>query len=310
METSTTIEAPASVVYSNISDFETWKNWSTWHMMDPDMKITYEGPQSGLGAKYSWVSDVVGSGTQEIVEATPNEGMKTKLQFAGYDGFNYGKWKLEDAGEGKTTVRWGMESGQPFPFLLRGMMLFMNMEKSILDDFNKGLTNLKAYSEEQAAQTSTNMEIQKIDFGGRRFAAVQGRVKFADLQSFYANSYGAIQPQIAALKEVEAVGMPCGLYYDWDEAVQETTMAAAIPVNQAGTFTEPVANVEIAAGPAWMIEYKGNYDGLGTAHEAIAAYLEANSLEAQMPCIEEYVTDPGTEPDPSKWITKIYYLLK
>jgi hypothetical protein len=28
-----------------------------------------------------------------------------------------------------------------------------------------------------------------------------------------------------------------------------------------------------------------------------------------MPVIEEYVTGPETEPDTSKWLTKIYYLL-
>jgi effector-binding domain-containing protein len=37
-------------------------------------------------------------------------------------------------------------------------------------------------------------------------------------------------------------------------------------------------------------------------------YLKANKLKAGAPVIEEYVTDPGTEPDESKWLTKIYYL--
>ncbi len=32
-----------------------------------------------------------------------------------------------------------------------------------------------------------------------------------------------------------------------------------------------------------------------------------NGLKHKAPVIEEYVTDPGKEPDSSKWLTRIYF---
>ena len=39
-------------------------------------------------------------------------------------------------------------------------------------------------------------------------------------------------------------------------------------------------------------------------------YFKANGLEPSKLVMEEYVTDPGAEPDTSKWLTKIYYFLE
>jgi effector-binding domain-containing protein len=54
----------------------------------------------------------------------------------------------------------------------------------------------------------------------------------------------------------------------------------------------------------------GGYSGIGKAHEAMDAYMASNKLEQKAPVIEEYITDPGSEPDSSKWLTKIMYLIK
>ena len=42
---------------------------------------------------------------------------------------------------------------------------------------------------------------------------------------------------------------------------------------------------------------------------AIEGYCKQHGLEAGVPAIEEYVTDPASEPDTSKWLTRIYYPL-
>jgi effector-binding domain-containing protein len=58
---------------------------------------------------------------------------------------------------------------------------------------------------------------------------------------------------------------------------------------------------------ALMGEYSGPYDGLGSAHEAIRTYIGEHGLEASEAPFEIYVTDPEEEPDPSKWITNVYW---
>ena len=46
-----------------------------------------------------------------------------------------------------------------------------------------------------------------------------------------------------------------------------------------------------------------------SAHAAIAKYIAEKKLKVKNPVIEEYVGDPGVEKDPSKLLTKIYYLI-
>ncbi|KKP85530.1 MAG: Transcriptional regulator, effector-binding domain/component, partial [candidate division CPR3 bacterium GW2011_GWE2_35_7] len=64
------------------------------------------------------------------------------------------------------------------------------------------------------------------------------------------------------------------------------------------------------AGKAVYVEYKGAYDKTYTAYMDLEAYVkEYNLTEAGGPW-EVYITDPGTEPDTSKWITGIYFPVK
>jgi effector-binding domain-containing protein len=104
-------------------------------------------------------------------------------------------------------------------------------------------------------------------------------------------------------------GMPCGLYYVWDEAGKKTDMAFAIPVKTKAEIPG-FLTIELPAGMVLTVDYYGPYEGVGAAHGAIDAYAKANGLKAGAPAVEQYVTDPETEPDPKKWLTKVTYPLE
>lgn len=53
----TTINAPKEVVWEQMVKFKNWPNWSPWHKMDPDQKITYAGTDGEVGSSYSWVGE-------------------------------------------------------------------------------------------------------------------------------------------------------------------------------------------------------------------------------------------------------------
>jgi effector-binding domain-containing protein len=63
-------------------------------------------------------------------------------------------------------------------------------------------------------------------------------------------------------------------------------------------------------GKALKVDYYGDYAGSEQAHVAIMEYIDQNGLTAKEPVIELYITDPGMEPDTSKWLTTIYYLVE
>jgi effector-binding domain-containing protein len=54
----------------------------------------------------------------------------------------------------------------------------------------------------------------------------------------------------------------------------------------------------------------GSYEKSAVAHVQIGNYMKAKKMDKEEVIIEEYVTDPMTEKDTSKWQTNIYYLLK
>ena len=112
-------------------------------------------------------------------------------------------------------------------------------------------------------------------------------------------------PGVAA----EMAGAPCGLYFTWDEASKTTDMAGAVPVKKK-TEAEGFSAIEIPATEALLIEFYGDYHNIGAAHTAMEQYIAATGAKTTPPAIEEYVTDPGTEKDASKWLTKVYYPLE
>lgn len=308
-----TIDAAPATIFSTISDLKTWKEWSAWLKMDPDATLTFSDKSAGLGASYSWDGEKTGKGTLEIIEAEPNTSMKTKIQFTDWEGHSYGSWKLEPTENGGTEVSWGIAGDSDIPFLVRGMMMVMGMEKSIAKDFDTGLANLKTYCEalpEPTSASSTKFDVQEVEFGTRHYAVIKRTVAFPEMQTFYAEAFPQVVAATQNTEGLEMTGMPCGLYYSWDEANGKTDMAAGVPVNKMMEMQAPIEVVKIEAPKAFLINYYGGYDNIGAAHMAMDEYLKANNIEAGTPAIEEYVTDPMTEPDATKWLTKIYYLAK
>lgn len=143
---SLTMNAPAAVVFEQVNNLKKSEQWSPWAKLDPNMKVTYEGPEAGTGAKYSWAGNAqVGEGRMTIVESKPNELVKTQLDFIKpFQGTNMAEFALKPEGS-QTTVTWSMYGKNNF--IGKCMGLFMNCEKMIGDEFDKGLASMKAIVE-------------------------------------------------------------------------------------------------------------------------------------------------------------------
>lgn len=143
---STRIDAPPERVFEKINDFHHWPSWSPWEELDPAMARTYSGPASGKGAVYDWNGNKkVGQGRMEITESVPPRKVAIKLDFLRpFEAHNQVELDVAPSGGG-SEVTWAM-TGE-YPFMMKVMCLFMNMEKMIAKDFDKGLSRLKALAE-------------------------------------------------------------------------------------------------------------------------------------------------------------------
>jgi hypothetical protein len=148
---SSVIAAPASVIFPHVNDFKKMDVWSPWLKFDPNVKITHEGPPSGVGAIETWNGDKnVGSGRMTVVESRPNELIRLKLEFfRPFAATNTAEFTFEPQAGG-TTVTWAMTG--KYNFITKGMGLFMNMDKMIGGNFEKGLADLKKIAEAEAGK--------------------------------------------------------------------------------------------------------------------------------------------------------------
>src|SRR6185436_9427891 len=81
IERETVIAAPAVVVFPHIESPKALDVWSPWMKMDPKIAVTYEGPESGVGASESWEGPEMGAGSLTVTEVKPNEEVELKLEF-------------------------------------------------------------------------------------------------------------------------------------------------------------------------------------------------------------------------------------
>ena len=76
LQRQTVVNAPPHKVFALVSGYKRFNEWSPWAELDPKAVYTFEGPESGVGAKMKWASNDpnVGAGSQTI---TPGDGSFT-----------------------------------------------------------------------------------------------------------------------------------------------------------------------------------------------------------------------------------------
>jgi hypothetical protein len=149
---SITIAAAPSAVFSHVADFAQWKDWSPWQKKDPALAGTYAGTPGTVGHQWEWKSKKEGDGTQEIVELRQDSYIKTALSFRPdkSDKF-YSTWTFEGDST-QTKVTWDMDSGK-VPYMMRGMLLILDVEKMMDGYYEEGLKDLKKTVEKNSVKS-------------------------------------------------------------------------------------------------------------------------------------------------------------
>ncbi|MEO1620731.1 MAG: SRPBCC family protein [Cyanobacteria bacterium J06632_3] len=143
------IEASPDAIFTEISDFSQWQNWSPWANIAPDTDYKLEG--KGIGQKMTWASDnpEVGSGTQEVTALDSPNLLKTHLDF-GDMGVADATFTLEPD-DGKTLVTWSLDTDmrEGVPLLSKPMSTYFGffMDSMVGEQYEEGLANLKTVVE-------------------------------------------------------------------------------------------------------------------------------------------------------------------
>lgn len=303
---STTMNAPPTLIYNIVNDYETWSTWSDWEARDPSMVSTLGDKTVGVGASSSWTGKD-GKGEMKMLESVKGERIKNQLNFEGFDGNSYGVWAFKDEGEGKTKVSWAMESDKDLPFIMRGMMFVVGAVSGMEKSFDNGLANIKVIAEERALNKSYGgYKIVDTATPEKHYVMSRSEVNTNMIKQFYTNNLGALFSKVQGGGLESDGGMPSCLFFKMDDRGGKADMAVAIPVTNPMSIPG-LSTLTIPERRALTIDFYGDNTDTSKAHDAMKQYLKDQDLLYDSPVVEEYVTDPSTEKDVSKWLTKITY---
>ena len=143
---SAAIAAPPEAVFSQVNDLHRWEAWSPWAKLDPTAKNSYEGPAAGVGAAFSWAgNNQVGEGRMTITESRPNDLIRMDLEFKKpIKASNITEFTFKPEGN-LTVVTWTMSGKNNF--ISKAIGLFMDCDKMVGGQFEKGLAQIKSIAE-------------------------------------------------------------------------------------------------------------------------------------------------------------------
>ena len=148
VERKAVVAAAPARVFPYLEDPRKTQEWSPWEKKDPNIKKTFTGAARGAGAVYAWEGNKeVGSGVATITAVEPDKSVTMDLHFiTPMEGRSVAKYELTPVAGG-TEVRWTIDG--PSPYLSKLMCVFMDMDKMIGGEFEKGLAALKAIVEKK-----------------------------------------------------------------------------------------------------------------------------------------------------------------
>jgi uncharacterized protein YndB with AHSA1/START domain len=146
VQRSTAINAPAERIFPLIANLKSMNTWNPFVDPDPAIKITYSGPESGKGAAHTWSgNNKVGEGRIEITDAVPSSRVAMQLDMLKpMKAHNAVEFTLKPNGR-ETAVTWAMSGRQPL--LAKLMTIFVDCDRMVGGQFEKGLASLKAIAE-------------------------------------------------------------------------------------------------------------------------------------------------------------------
>lgn len=141
IERSLEMAATPAQIYPHLANTKLANAWNPFLAADPEAQITYEGVEAGVGAKTSWASKKIGEGSATIIETIPNQKVKVRLDFVKpFVGSNIAEYSLLPI-DARTKVTWAMTGH--LNYFQRLVTIFLNPDKAVGAEFEKGLKSLK-----------------------------------------------------------------------------------------------------------------------------------------------------------------------
>jgi hypothetical protein len=159
------VTAPADLVFGVLNDLRQFAGvlvlfGSSWEKLDPNLQKAFEGPAAGVGQSYAWNGKRVGKGKMTIEESVPGQTVCMKLEFV-KPIESTATCALSVTGTPTGSfVTWSMDGKHNFVGKALGM--FIDMDKMLGTDIEKGLAQLKTLTEGKQAIAAAHTDADKV----------------------------------------------------------------------------------------------------------------------------------------------------
>lgn len=158
---------------------------------------------------------------------------------------------------------------------------------------------------ERGDEPAATPDIQVLELEEVHTATVRVTCAVNELQGTFAMVFNEV------MRHLQSAGAPMGTVFARYHAYgAEIDVEAGMQVPKAIEGAGRVKAGKLPAGPAAVAWHIGPYHTLSETHARLATWMEAEGWVAAGPPWEEYVTDPGLEPDSSKWRTRVVQPVK
>ena len=132
---------------------------------------------------------------------------------------------------------------------------------------------------------------------------VHDSAKLADMPEAFSKAYKTLEDELKLLK-IKSNGAPGSIYFSSNP--DKVVFECVFPIEKMPE-TQPKKSmvVVLEACYMYMYNYYGPYGNLSNAYEEIKISLKKNNLVQNGPMREFYVTNPNSEKDSTKWLTRI-----
>lgn len=302
VEKSITIDANVEKIKSIIADFNHWKPWSPWFILEPEAKESV----TDNGKTHEWDGKRIGSGIIKVV-AEEESIIKYDLKFLK-------PWKsesktdfiIEKIDDNATKLTWTMEGSLPFfMFWMKTMM-----ERLIGMDYDRGLLMLKDYIENGKVDAKLEF-LGESEYEGCKFVGIKNECTIDNIKEVMSEDFKKLNEFAKENEEIVTCDW-FSIYHKFDFNKNKVIYTGGVGIkSEPQNIPAGMFKGSIPATKLHTVRHIGPYELLGNAWSAIMCMERAKEIKKnkKIPPMEFYRNSP-METDPKDLISDVCMAVK
>lgn len=298
------INKSAKGVYQVVKDFEQWKAWSPWLIMEKDADVVIKKNDQGLES-YSWEGKLVGAGEMVMLGGVENQSINYDLSFLKpFKSKAKFSFLFTDHGT-SCDVTWTMDSSLPF------FLFFMKkkMEAWIGMDYDRGLRMLKDHCESGVIHSKLK-DYGEVVSEGFHYLGIPRKCKVSDMEVDMTESFEALMNKTQELEGVDTSKL-FSIYHNLDFVKGTCEYSACVKASESTKEIQDTVKSKLSAGKSLKVGHEGPYRHIGNAWSLAYTKVRTEKLKPQKKHspLEFYLNNPH-EVSEDKISSMIYIPIK